>query len=750
MTDTKKEKEPEKHKDKDKETDKDKGKDKQKPVRKRNVVSRGRTGCLTCRRRRLKCDEAKPACNTCTRLNLKCEGYAQRISFKDQTDLVVERAKGKPTKKRKASEPPIKEEDTTDSVQQPSDSASPAEKSSASPPAASSITFDNPIVFAGEPSNSRRPDLERLQDDSQQQSASSTPDRVLGDPLASFDSLLSSTTDPSGGSMILSDVPIGAGFTGGFITDSGEGSSAWLEHEEEEPLDQQYQMDFAQPSSDTHSEFTRGSPSSEVAFSAAYGTPPAVSLVPSSPSRPLPNAFLSLCGAYEFPEDVAYYEYSAGHFQSLSRVLPLSELFRSEPVSPHVYNAALALAALNLSSMEDYSKNPVVLRQHAFQHSLKAVQGIREALSSPDQTKALRTPKNIDTGLSLFATIILLANFELQRGSLFSWRSHMRGAASCLGIWHKDMAQRPAGMLLVKAFARMALLLRLYNEDYSVTTPDVMPHRLAAWLNSLLAGSSELQDRLLLLVEEWTQIEIKYREQPELEDQWIAFSDDFLSRLDEWRREIPPSDLPVESNGPAGVSVYAPSQPSADSSGFIYVPALCFPNAADPCTAAVNYATYLCLGMRARTRYSVEVGKIVPPDSDETALMICRVAAGISPVSFGQSYTYAYGMLPSVVGAARWSSNPGLKAWVRDYLTKYKSNREGIWNVSHSIRLLDHMDREYARRGASGWEMVAVRVLDEPTDPSPDFEENDSSKPFRIVMRGRTRQGRSEDVVEVS
>ncbi|KAJ9263244.1 transcriptional regulator family: Fungal Specific TF [Paecilomyces variotii] len=747
MTDTKKE--PEKDKGKDKEKEKEKEKDKQKPVRKRNVVSRGRTGCLTCRRRRLKCDEAKPACHSCTRLNLKCEGYAQRISFKDQTDLVVERAKGKSTKKRKASEPPIKEEDSTDSVHQPSDSGSPAEKSSASPPATSSITFDNPIVFAGEPSNSRRLDSGRTQIDSQQ-SATSTPDRVLGDPLASFDSLLSSTTDPSGGSMILSDVPIKSHLAEDFFTDSGEGSSTWVVAQEGEgPFDQHYQTEFARSSPDTHSEFTRGSPSSEVAFSAAYGTPPSISLVPSSPSRPLPNAFLSLCGAYEFPEDVAYYEYSAGHFQSLSRVLPLSELFRSEPVSPHVYNAALALAALNLSSMEDYSKNPVVLRQHAFQHSLKAVQGIREALSSPDQSKALRTPKNVDTGLSLFATIILLANFELQRGSLFSWRSHMRGAASCLGIWHKDMAQRPAGMLLAKAFARMALLLRLYNEDYSVTTPDVLSPSLAAWLNSLLARSSELQDRLLLLVEEWTQIEIKYREQPELEDQWIAFSDDFLSRLDEWRKNIPPSDLPVESNGPASVTVYAPSQQSADSSGFVYVPALCFPNSADPCTAAVNYATYLCLGMRSRTRYSVELGKIVPPDSDETALMICRIAAGISPVSFGQSYTYAYGMLPSVVGAARWSSNPGLKAWVRDYLTKYKSNREGIWNVSHSIRLLDHMDREYARRGAAGWEMVAVRVLDEPTDPSPDLEENDSSKPFKIVMRGRTRQGRSEDVVEV-
>lgn len=62
MTDTKKE--PEKDKGKDKEKEKEKEKDKQKPVRKRNVVSRGRTGCLTCRRRRLKCDEAKPACHS--------------------------------------------------------------------------------------------------------------------------------------------------------------------------------------------------------------------------------------------------------------------------------------------------------------------------------------------------------------------------------------------------------------------------------------------------------------------------------------------------------------------------------------------------------------------------------------------------------------------------------------------------------------------------------------------------------------
>lgn len=35
--------------------------------------SRSRTGCFTCRRRKKRCDEAKPTCHTCMRLNLECE-----------------------------------------------------------------------------------------------------------------------------------------------------------------------------------------------------------------------------------------------------------------------------------------------------------------------------------------------------------------------------------------------------------------------------------------------------------------------------------------------------------------------------------------------------------------------------------------------------------------------------------------------------------------------------------------------------
>ena len=45
-------------------------------VKKRQRASRSRTGCGTCRKRKKKCDEAKPKCNNCLRGNYECAGYA--------------------------------------------------------------------------------------------------------------------------------------------------------------------------------------------------------------------------------------------------------------------------------------------------------------------------------------------------------------------------------------------------------------------------------------------------------------------------------------------------------------------------------------------------------------------------------------------------------------------------------------------------------------------------------------------------
>ncbi|KAH7408763.1 fungal-specific transcription factor domain-containing protein [Phaeosphaeria sp. MPI-PUGE-AT-0046c] len=46
--------------------------------RQRKFAPRSRTGCLTCRSRRKRCDNQHPQCNNCTRLNLACEWQPQR------------------------------------------------------------------------------------------------------------------------------------------------------------------------------------------------------------------------------------------------------------------------------------------------------------------------------------------------------------------------------------------------------------------------------------------------------------------------------------------------------------------------------------------------------------------------------------------------------------------------------------------------------------------------------------------------
>ncbi|KAM3502823.1 hypothetical protein MY10362_004578 [Beauveria mimosiformis] len=53
------------------------------------MVNRGRSqGCMTCKQRRVKCDEAKPNCRSCLRLGFRCRGYnkpkSTQFKFKDQ------------------------------------------------------------------------------------------------------------------------------------------------------------------------------------------------------------------------------------------------------------------------------------------------------------------------------------------------------------------------------------------------------------------------------------------------------------------------------------------------------------------------------------------------------------------------------------------------------------------------------------------------------------------------------------------
>ncbi|KAG0153904.1 hypothetical protein PDIDSM_1283 [Penicillium digitatum] len=53
------------------------------PGPRRLPKKRTKTGCLTCRKRRIKCGEEKPICTNCVKSKRICEGYAQRVVFKN-------------------------------------------------------------------------------------------------------------------------------------------------------------------------------------------------------------------------------------------------------------------------------------------------------------------------------------------------------------------------------------------------------------------------------------------------------------------------------------------------------------------------------------------------------------------------------------------------------------------------------------------------------------------------------------------
>ncbi|KAL4995380.1 fungal-specific transcription factor domain-containing protein [Aspergillus recurvatus] len=76
---------------------------------------RGFTGCSTCRRRHVRCDEASPTCRNCTRLGLECDGSQGRMTFKVYGPPPPPAQSNAPTKRDKsgsrASQKGVKKED---------------------------------------------------------------------------------------------------------------------------------------------------------------------------------------------------------------------------------------------------------------------------------------------------------------------------------------------------------------------------------------------------------------------------------------------------------------------------------------------------------------------------------------------------------------------------------------------------------------------------------------------------------------
>ncbi|KAF4445613.1 putative transcriptional regulatory protein C15D4.02 [Fusarium austroafricanum] len=81
---------------------------------KRKLPVRSRSGCLTCRTKHLKCDEAKPECNVCISRGVQCGGYQRGLRWSTKHEKPAELAEHKfrtspkqpcPTKKRRGRPP---------------------------------------------------------------------------------------------------------------------------------------------------------------------------------------------------------------------------------------------------------------------------------------------------------------------------------------------------------------------------------------------------------------------------------------------------------------------------------------------------------------------------------------------------------------------------------------------------------------------------------------------------------------------
>ncbi|KAK3352833.1 hypothetical protein B0T25DRAFT_455700 [Lasiosphaeria hispida] len=110
---------------------------------KKEIKRRTKTGCLTCRKRRIKCDEAHPTCNNCKKSKRECLGY-DPIFKQQQGPAAIQPApnnnQASAVITTLASAPTLPSSNNHPYQQQP-----PIVPSSYPPSVPSSITFDSPV-----------------------------------------------------------------------------------------------------------------------------------------------------------------------------------------------------------------------------------------------------------------------------------------------------------------------------------------------------------------------------------------------------------------------------------------------------------------------------------------------------------------------------------------------------------------------------------------------------------------------------
>ncbi|KAF9880695.1 C6 zinc finger domain protein [Colletotrichum karsti] len=688
----------------------------------RNVTSRDRTGCVTCRARRLKCDEKKPSCNNCIRLNLECGGYVTPIKFKDQTELW----KRKQSKKR-AAKGAATEAATVDN----------GEPSSPIPPRRGEPTSQS-FQPAGQVLNT-----EEVAHDDTFFSADNTHDYPTGSQEQSLyeaaaslalisegiprDTLAFQDEEVGDSSSILPDAfdstPITTINDGSEGHSNGNNESGGVRHESQlsscTPI---YQPQHSPRVWDRDSEDANKQLTS----------------VPVTPAGLLESA--------KFAEDMIYFYHLRDNSPyGILSILSLDDILDEQQLDKAFFHAALALSALDMSQSSSSSTFANKAALQALDHFVTALGTVRMAQLNDDGV-ATGCPSNQDNAISWLATVLLLANFELQRGQMKLWYIHSRAAVTFLSQHLNRVRESPVGESLIRTFSRIAALLDIFDRAYSVRYSIVSPE-VSDSLTTSLVNSPQSADRLLYILPRVIKLEEEWRSNPQHDLHWRGQAEDLIQELKAWRNTLDDCDVPLLYEHTAN-----PYDENATGPGLAIRP-LSIPRARQPVKAATTFMHYLISLLRLETRYLPGAGRELPPNAEKIILLVCRLAAGVPYTSCAAVNAYGHGMLPAMMNAYYMAEDQDVKDWVKNWIAGFPRDREGIWHVRHAHRVLNYVDQEYTRRGSRhNWEIIKVRLVDLEDDATPQDDDGaDERDPdrFSVEVYSRCKRGWSIDFVEI-
>ncbi|KAF4945729.1 hypothetical protein FGADI_11732 [Fusarium gaditjirri] len=656
-------------------------------IRRRNVKTRNRNGCVTCRARRLKCDETKPECNNCIRLCMPCGGYANQIIFKDQNKLFRQDSPRR-TRSGQAIGEFSDRRGSIDDFSQAEEAQSPAHDyyssyATPAPELENDTIAAQPIYDAGQANNSS--------DVTATLSSSNTP--------AAWDSGFIPDTDV--------DAPAPAGNIRGRLpyTVSPVATS------DQSP---QTSFPFFGP----------------LSVSSPQLVPKTLALTPRSSQffnglHTAPIIPQGLLESMKFPEDMLYYHHlrDASPYGVLT-LLYLNDVMDAGFLSASFYHAALALSALKVckSNMGQQLRSQAAI--HALEHFVIALGDVGN-IPIEDMNTDMPTPGNEygpgrrEKIVSWLSTVLLLAHFELRRAQMRLWCVHGRAAVEFLSTHLSLVRETTIGESLVSAFSRIAALLEIYEGTHSIQE-QVVSSEASRSLVQYLASSTLPYDRLLYIMPRVNELEEEWRSNLRPGAEWDRRVNNLRLELEQWRASLSPEDIPdFDGEGP-----------EAD----INMKPLTLLSAPEPVRPTTSFTHYLVSTLRLDLMYSAESGpKLSPSERSAILRKICRLAAGLPYDLSVIVNNYGYGMLPAMLNAYHMS-DAVIANWIKGWVASRPDTREGIWDIERVQRLIAYLDKEYNNEGSrSGWTVIKTRMVD--------AEENrDDAQPRRSGRQARMTQ----------